>query len=96
MTTFPVDQQSADSEVFIGSKERPDNGYGQNGYQGASSVTDGSNPSANLLPKCVIKADDFQTRKVSANAYAPAHGMKKPSAPGGVVPANSRPVTKRG
>lgn len=71
-----------ESEQFIGSHEKANNGYGQNGYQGPSSDLPGQSTRANR--KFGLPADpsaepgDWQTRKVDATPYAPAHGMKSP------------------
>jgi hypothetical protein len=63
-------------------------GYGQNGYQGPSSVTPGkgraiSKTYAGLATDTMnvsVKPGDFQTRTVSSKQYATTPGMKKPDA----------------
>jgi hypothetical protein len=78
--------------------------YGQNGYEGPSSDLPGERTTSGFLPeleptKEVVanyrKDHDFQTRKVSAEQYPVAHGMK-PRVQPNIFAAPSRPVTKRG
>jgi hypothetical protein len=69
----------ADDEEFIGSHMKAKNGYGQNGYQGASSDLPGEHTTSDFLPQAEVPTDDWQTRKVSAEGYSPAHGMKAPA-----------------
>jgi hypothetical protein len=63
-------------EEFIGSHEKANNNYGQNGYQGPSSDLPGQHTTSGFLPQSVVPKDDWQTRKVSAEQYPAAHGMK--------------------
>jgi hypothetical protein len=64
-----------------------DNKYGQNGYLGPSSDEPGKRTTSGLLPELAAERevlrkdprDDFQnwqTREVSANAYANAYGHR--------------------
>lgn len=84
----PADTQAAESEASIGSHEKANNGYGQNGYQGPSSDLPGQSTRMNrdfgLAADPVVDAAraaygegaNWQTRTVSAEPYAPAHGQK--------------------
>ena len=38
-------------DQYIGSHEKADNGYGQNGFQGSSSTRPGESVSSNFLPE---------------------------------------------
>lgn len=78
--------------------------YGQNGYTGASSDLPGQRTTSGFLPelepnkeivKNYAKDESFQTRKVSAEQYPAAHGMK-PRTQANIFSAPSRPVTTRG
>lgn len=90
----PIDTQTADDEGFIGSREKAKNGYGQNGYQGASSDLPGQ--STRMDRDYGLDADpssapgDWQTRKVSNEAINPAFGMKARSEPAKVPDSNVR------
>lgn len=59
-------------EVFVASREKAKNGYGQNGYQGASSDLPGQHTTSGFLPQGSVPKDDWQTRKVDASPI-PAH-----------------------
>jgi hypothetical protein len=97
----PVDTQTED-EDFVSSREKAKNGYGQNGYQGASSDLPGqstrmdrdyglaADPSLDGVTKNFGEAGNWQTRKVSKEAYTPAFGMKAPSEPAKVPDSNVR------
>jgi hypothetical protein len=85
------------TEVFVASKEKSKNAYGQNGYQGASSDLPGKHTVMNrdfgLKEDPSAKPGDWQTRTVDATPYAPAHGMKAPAEPAKVPDAvNHRPT----
>jgi hypothetical protein len=78
--------------------------YGQNGYTGPSSDLPGQRTTSGFLPELEPTKDvvanyakdaDFQTRKVSADQYPAAHGMK-PRVQENIFSAPSRPVTSRG
>ena len=78
--------------------------YGQNGYAGPSSDLPGKRTTSGFLPELeptkevvanYAKDADWQTRKVSADSLAFAHGQK-PRVQANVFSAPSRPVTKRG
>jgi len=94
-----VDAQSADGEVFIGSREKAKNGYGQNGYHGPSSDLPGQATRANrdfgLAADPSASAGDWQTRKVSKDAYPTTFGMKAPGEPAKVPDANIRRASKQ-
>lgn len=85
-------EEAAPAEEFIQSKLPADNGYGQNGYRGASSDLPGENTSSNFLPKCSVdagrKAGDFQTRSVDDKSLATTFGMK-PAKSGESVPTTT-------
>jgi hypothetical protein len=83
-----------DGDQFIGSREQARNGYGQNGYQGASSDLPGQKTTSGVLPKAKLPDDNGQTRKVVASPIAAHPGMSGPKA-SSTVPANNRPVTKK-
>lgn len=70
-------------EVFVASREKAKNAYGQNGYQGPSSDLPGQHTVMDrdfgLASDPSADAGNWQTRKVSAEPYATAHGNHKPS-----------------
>lgn len=71
--------EPADGDAFISSHEKPENSYGQNGYQGPSSDLPGQHTTSDFLPQAEVPTDDWQTRSVSKEPYAPAFGMKAPA-----------------
>lgn len=78
-------------DTFIPSREPANNGYGQNGYQGASSDLPGQHTTSGFLPAVELPkmADgDWQTRKVKADAYPITFGHHKAAA-GGTIPATT-------
>jgi hypothetical protein len=82
-TTIEVMKMTdAGDEEFVGSHEKADNGYGQNGFQGPASDLPGQHTTSDFLPQCTIPArtsdgtPDWQTRQVKADQYPVAHGMK--------------------
>jgi len=89
------------SNECVASKEPPKNGYGQNGYQGPSSVTPGK-PVPHMNTDFGLKTDpsaapgDWQTRNVDASPITPHNGMKSRAvndgSPGGVLGKPARPV----
>jgi hypothetical protein len=93
MTTF------VSEETVVGSKEKALNGYGQNGYQGASSDLPGQKTRMNrdfgLPADPSSDAGDWQTRKVSKEAYPTAHGMRASAGPEKVPDANVRRASKQ-
>lgn len=75
--------------IFVGSKEKAKDGYGQNGWQGASSVTPGQsqphmNGVADHAMEAVIadgvRADNYQTRTIDAAPYPTHPGHHNPNA----------------
>lgn len=92
----------ADGTEFVGSHEKANNKYGQNGYQGPASDLPGqatrmnrdyglaADPSLDGVTKNFGEAGNWQTRNVSKDGYKPAHGMKAPSEPAKVPDANVR------
>lgn len=77
--------------VIGGSKMKPKNGYGQNGFQGASSDLPGEHTTSGFLPAASVPGEDWQTRKVSAEQGVPTHpGMKSRSEPTKVLGHNTR------
>jgi hypothetical protein len=79
-------------DQFIKSDMPADDGYSQNGYQGASSVTPGKTVSTNFLPELRAKTpQNSQTRTVDATPYKAAN---KGASAGPKVPGNNRPVWK--
>ncbi len=90
----------ADGEVFIGSRERANNAYGQNGYHGPSSDLPGQTTRMNrdfgLPADPSASAGDWQTRKVSKEAYPTTPTMRSRSGEGGTIPnATVRRPTKQ-
>ena len=89
------------STEIVGSKIPADNkSPGQNGYEGASSLTPGQNApaAANRVasPAGSVPTDDWQTRGVSAEQKVATTFGNKASTPNpATVPGNNRPVTKR-
>lgn len=63
------------NEVFVGSHLKSKNGYGQNGYQGASSDLPGEKTNSGFLPQSTVPKDDWQTRKVDASPIPTHPGM---------------------
>ena len=95
------DVVGAPPETFIGSREKSDNGYGQNGFDGASSDLAGD-PQTKMNRDFGLSADptsapgDWQTRAVKADAYAPAFGMKPANGVSTFPTNNVRKATTRG
>ena len=90
----------ADGTEFVGSHEKANNGYGQNGDPNPSSATDLKNlPAMNrdfgLSADPSADAGNWQTRNVSKEGYAPANGMKAPAEPAKVPTANVRRASTR-
>ena len=97
------------STEFVGSHEKARNGYGQNGYQGASSDLPGKRTRMDtqygtlgadkIIGSTRQSRDaqniDGQTRTVSKEGYKPAHGMKAPGEPAKVPSANIRRASKQ-
>lgn len=93
------------STEFVGSHEKAQNGYGQNGYQGASSDLPGkhtymnrdygvkSDPDVSVTGK-PGETGNWQTRNVSKEPYAPTFGMKSPGEPAKVPSANGHAASK--
>jgi hypothetical protein len=74
-------------DFIVGSKMKSENGYGQNGYSGASSDTPGQKTTSGMLPQCDIegaKAAEKQKRDINGSdagknlGQVPDHpGMKR-------------------
>jgi hypothetical protein len=81
------------ADDIVGSHEKAKISFGQNGYQGASSLLPGqTKPNIkDVSPPTVSVPDgDWQTRKVDA-APIKSHDGMHPAAPGGKIPtANGR------
>jgi hypothetical protein len=75
-------------QEFSGSKLKPLNGYGQNGYQGASSEVHGKRVTSGFLPQSSVPSGGWQTRSVDQTQYPAAHGMKGPKT-GEKIPAKT-------
>ena len=84
---------TADDTEFVGSHLKAKNGYGQNGYQGASSDVPGEHTTSGFLPQAEISADGWQTRTVAKEAYPTTFGMKSPSEPAKIPLSNVRRAT---
>ena len=102
-----IDGGAAGTE-FVGSHEKAKNGYGQNGYQGASSDLPGHATRMDrdfgldadpTIPGAVTskfdEAPGWDTRAVKAEPYAPAHGMKARDSKIDFPSANVRRATKQ-
>lgn len=89
------------AEDIVGSRVKSNNGYGQNGYQGASSDLPGQATRMNrdyglATDPVKNKADcDWQTRSVSKEAYPTTFGMKTPAEPAKIPDANVRRASTR-
>jgi hypothetical protein len=83
-------------DQFIRSSEPADNGFGQNGYQGASSVKPGSKSvSSNFLPELRAKTfENVQKRQVSSEQYPATYGHRAVNADPVRLGAPVRPVKK--
>lgn len=99
MAGNPIDSQTANGEIFIGSREKSDNAYGQNGYHGPSSDLPGQKTRMNrdfgLDADPSDKPGDWQTRAVKAEAYPTHPGMKGPAAPAKIPDNNVRRASTR-
>lgn len=62
------------TEIVVGSKIKADNGYGQNGFQGASSDLPGEHTTSGFVPQSHLPAEPWQTREVSKAQYPTAFG----------------------
>lgn len=79
------------SDVFVGSHMKAKNGYGQNGFQGASSDLPGKRTTSDFLPQTTVPGDNWQTREVSAEQKVPTtFGMKASAAPTKILGHNTR------
>lgn len=76
--------------TIVGSKEKANNGYGQNGYQGASSDLPGQHTTSGFLPQVIAPTDKWQTREVSKESYPLSFGMKSRSTPETIPAKNNR------
>lgn len=83
------------TEVFVASHQKARNGYGQNGFQGASSDLPGQNTTSGFLPKVTVEIGDWQTRKVDAKPITPHAGMKPRDSKIDFPKDNSHPASKR-
>jgi hypothetical protein len=67
-------ENTMSEQDILGSKLPADNGYGQNGYDGASSDLPGQDTRIpGFLPKVKVPKDDWQTRKVAPKQGVPTH-----------------------
>ena len=76
------------TEEIVGSKFKPNNGFGQNGFTGSSSTTPKepvphyASVASTVKPKDPVLTDpdvrNWETRTVSAAPIKPAFGMKSP------------------
>lgn len=93
-------------DIFVASKQKAKNAYGQNGYQGPSSDLPGQHTVMDrdfglaTDPDVAItdqpgETGNWQTRAVSAEQYAAHPGMKSPDSKSEFPTANVRPVSKR-
>lgn len=81
------------TDVFVSSREKANNGYGQNGYQGASSDLPGENTTSGFLPAVTLPA--AKSDKVDATPIAAHPGMKARDSKSTFPTSNVHPVTKR-
>jgi len=98
----PIDT-TGDGGTFIGSREKAKNGFGQNGYQGPSSIVPGDAPKKNIPsvspPTVTVPSGDWQTRDVGKSRIA-AHDAMPPRTvsdgnSGGTIPKSLNRTTKR-
>lgn len=89
----------ASGEVFVASKQKAKNGYGQNGFQGASSDLPGQHTVMDrdfgLDADPSADPGDWQTRKVSAEPYPTHPGMKAAAAPVVIAKTNFHRAVQR-
>jgi hypothetical protein len=85
------------TEEIVGSKMKPNNGYGANGFTGAASLLPGEKVKRNSIAQGIVAADpvtagagDWQTRPVSTEQKVPtAFGHKNPNADPAKIPAGN-------
>src|SRR5260221_11048541 len=65
-------------QFIVASKLKPENSYGQNGFQGASSDLPGQKTTSGFLPETKLPASNLQMRKVSAAPIAVHPGRSAP------------------
>jgi hypothetical protein len=70
------------NDTFIQSRQPAKNGYGQNGFLGASSDLPGKHTTSGFLPQVALPKTDgnWQTRKVDAAPITVHSGMAAPGA----------------
>jgi hypothetical protein len=66
-------ENTMSEQDILGSKLPANNGYGQNGYDGASSDLPGKKTTSGFLPQSKVPTDDWQTRKVAPKQGVPTH-----------------------
>jgi hypothetical protein len=67
---------------IVGSKMPADDGYGQNGYKGASSECPDKCTTTGFLPQVTLpEGDGVQTRDVGTSNVQPSFGMKRQTDP---------------
>jgi hypothetical protein len=83
-------------DTYIGSHEKADNNYGQNGFLGSPRTNPGESVSSNFLPELRGKTPiNSQTRTVDASPIAPAHNMRNRNTESkNTIPPNGRPVKR--
>lgn len=84
-----------DDTEIIASRFKARNGYGQNGYPGASSDTPSKHTTSGFLPQVTVPESDWQTRKVNAEPFPPSFGMKSPNSKSDFPTEVVRRATKR-
>ncbi len=61
---------------IVGSNLKAKNGYGQNGYTGASSDQPGQRTCSDFLPDVSVPSGDWQVRDVGKSGIKTTPGMK--------------------
>jgi hypothetical protein len=75
----------------VGSKMKPEDGPGQNGFDDPSSDLPGEHTVSGFLPSVSVPVSDWQTRPVSAEQKVPTtFGMKAPGEAAKIPAANIR------
>jgi hypothetical protein len=87
------------TEEIVGSKFKPNNGYGQNGFTGPSSTTPKepvphyASVASTVKPKDPVLTDpdvrNWETRGVSAAPIKPSFGMRNPNANPAKIPSGT-------
>lgn len=82
------------ADELIASRMKPENKYGQNGYQGPSSDTPGQHTTSGFLPQASAPESDWQTRQLKGGNVnpdnVPLHSASRSrNGEGGTVPSKT-------